>query len=1193
MFKQFNFHHWNVDGQDGDSSSLTDQSNGQYSFDPFGQIGPDAQSWSPPLTGMGAGSFAHFGWGVGSTPTSTSSADSGSPSGSASGSSGSLGGSFASGGSSPSGSAGGGTTTVSTPGSNLIFVNTYGSGCTAQFEACIVDAEKQLENLFTNSVTLQITFTEQDSPGSGFLLTNGWNWASPISYSTLKSKLQSVTSDVLPASNPAPGNWSLPEAYARMLGLSSSTPSVDDTVTLNTAYSWDYGQDVIDGVIHELTEGAMGRVGGLGDQNSAWSTMDLFRYTSSGTPDYTDGRDGATTYFSSDGGSTLSNANLPNKGAPTLTYNNEYSGSTKVNGGDTADWNDPAVFGYGYTGEIFTLDQTELDVMKALGWTLSLKQDVDGTSGSWETPADWSAGSMPVEAQDAYITGAGVTLNSNVIVNSIGTSSGGILEIGDSSATSVVAVEGTTLNSLTTSYTGVGNNGDTLVYDGSSLQMGDILAVTYDNAGTLGVGDKGAGGTGYLYIASTVDFDGGGTVVLGAGSGYYGDIVAAPGTTTSEDGIDNVNNTIEGNGYINLGSITNSGVIEALTGTLTVSTVNGIDDSGGWLEATSGGSVLQLESVVSGSGGYVYAGSGGTVDIWSSVGSGIDAYVAYGGVENVESGGSTNYGVVYGLATTSAGAFNSSTYIESGGIQYVYGSSYYGAIELYGNQYVESGGEAYGTVDYWNQFVSAGAVTSYVSALSAGDQYVSSGATADYTTLSAGGQQWVYSGGVGWEAFVYSGGDQEVELGGTADYTQVYAGGVQHNYGSSYAADVYGSAYTYAGGVDTYTYIGSGGVQSTFGSSYYADIALYGIQYVESGGYTSGSYDYWDQFVYSGGVTDYTSALSAGDQYVSSGGTADFTVLSAGGQQWIYTGGLGYEAFVYSGGDQEVEPGGTAEYTQVYSGGLQHNYGSSTSASIYSGGVAYTYAGGVDSSTYIGNGGVQSVYGSSYNASIDSGGSQTVESGGLATSASEYDYGSGGGVQYVSSGGLAQYTYDDWLQDVWAGGEADYTSVYADGWQTVYGYAYDTVVSGAGAVFYATQYVDSGGEANLAYVKSGGIQYVSSGGTAYSTYLYSGGSQTVYLGGAAYDDVVSSGGVENDYGLTSGGAVSSGGNETVELGGVDSSTTILKAGKQTVYAGGSAYYDTVSSGGTQYDSGFAFSTTIVKGGVAERALRRL
>ena len=92
----------------------------------------------------------------------------------------------------------------------------------------------------------------------------------------------------------------------------------------------------------------MGRVGGLGGSGTAmWSTMDLFRYTSSGVPDYTDGRDGQTTYFSSDGGgTTLSNQNEPDKGAPTLSFNNQYNSSgTQVNTGDTADWTQEKVFG--------------------------------------------------------------------------------------------------------------------------------------------------------------------------------------------------------------------------------------------------------------------------------------------------------------------------------------------------------------------------------------------------------------------------------------------------------------------------------------------------------------------------------------------------------------------------------------------------------------------------------------------------------------------------------------------------------------------------------------------------------------------------------------------------------------------------------------------------------------------------------
>ena len=116
-----------------------------------------------------------------------------------------------------------------------------------------------------------------------------------------------------------------------MLGINTSTLSTDDAVTLNTYYGWSYGQDVINGVIHEISEGGMGRIGGLGGSGGGdWAPMDLFRYNASGNPDYTNGRDGDTTYFSSNGGSALSDEGLPNKGAPTLSYHNQYDPSDNV-----------------------------------------------------------------------------------------------------------------------------------------------------------------------------------------------------------------------------------------------------------------------------------------------------------------------------------------------------------------------------------------------------------------------------------------------------------------------------------------------------------------------------------------------------------------------------------------------------------------------------------------------------------------------------------------------------------------------------------------------------------------------------------------------------------------------------------------------------------------------------------------------
>ena len=193
-----------------------------------------------------------------------------------------------------------------------------------------------------------------------------------ISYAALKSALTTLASHELndsylqqavahlPSTDPSGGaGFELALPYARMLGLTSSGENPDDIVTLNTSYNWSYGQDVINTIEHEMSEGGMGRIGGLGDQNSFWSVMDLFRYNSSGAPDYSDGRDGQATYFSFNGGATLSS----------FSFNNEFnSHGQQVNSGDTADFVQQDVFGTGDPGETNTLSQTDIQIMEALGW---------------------------------------------------------------------------------------------------------------------------------------------------------------------------------------------------------------------------------------------------------------------------------------------------------------------------------------------------------------------------------------------------------------------------------------------------------------------------------------------------------------------------------------------------------------------------------------------------------------------------------------------------------------------------------------------------------------------------------------------------------------------------------------------------------------------------------------------------------
>jgi hypothetical protein len=261
------------------------------------------------------------------------------------------------------------TNTVSVAGSGLVFHNTFESSVTTAYMNNIITAEQTLAGLWTNSVTLNMDFKGAAQGRNGDLATNSWSSFVNVTYAQLKSALtahnfssfSAAAIASLPATDPNPASgadWALPVAYARMLGLTTLTPAIDDTITLNTSYSWSYGPDVVNTLEHEISEGGMGRVGGLGDQNGVWSTMDLFRYSAAGIRDYTDGRDSKTTYFSYDG-TTLSKP---------LSFNNEYSGSTFNNSGDTADFTQQDVFGIGNPGETNTLSQTDFEIMDVLGW---------------------------------------------------------------------------------------------------------------------------------------------------------------------------------------------------------------------------------------------------------------------------------------------------------------------------------------------------------------------------------------------------------------------------------------------------------------------------------------------------------------------------------------------------------------------------------------------------------------------------------------------------------------------------------------------------------------------------------------------------------------------------------------------------------------------------------------------------------
>ena len=161
----------------------------------------------------------------------------------------------------------------------------------------------------------------------------------------------------------------VPNAQAKLLGLPGTTNGTDDTVILNNLYWNDTSisanpGDAIGVLMHELTEGAMGRIGGQ------WAMMDLFRYTATGQLDDTGGQDGKLTYFSPNG----QNINTG------LQFHNPINAQGQDDGFDWADWDqvgqdanahDPFGPGGPGAGDPGTLSATDLQIMDVLGWNTS------------------------------------------------------------------------------------------------------------------------------------------------------------------------------------------------------------------------------------------------------------------------------------------------------------------------------------------------------------------------------------------------------------------------------------------------------------------------------------------------------------------------------------------------------------------------------------------------------------------------------------------------------------------------------------------------------------------------------------------------------------------------------------------------------------------------------------------------------
>src|SRR5271165_189862 len=178
----------------------------------------------------------------------------------------------------------------------------------------------------------------------------------------------------------------------------------------------------------------------------------------------------------------------------------------------------------------------------------------------------------------------------------------------------------------------------------------------------------------------------------------------------------------------------------------------------GGVEIVSAGGLSNYAAIDTGGAQYVYSGSAaysavvygteevfdGGLDYNSRVYSGGVEIVTSGGIPNDDGGAISFNADIYagGTGYTDAGGLDSSTHIGSGGVQYVSGSysgTAFATIAAGGNQYIESGGQAWGANDGGYQAIEAGgnAQATYVSG---GLQAVGAGGEADGATVTEGAQ---------------------------------------------------------------------------------------------------------------------------------------------------------------------------------------------------------------------------------------------------------------------------------------------------------------------------------------------------------------------------------------------------------------------------------------------------------------------
>lgn len=217
----------------------------------------------------------------------------------------------------------------------LVIVPTFDSSITSnanasQIESAINTATSTLETLYSNSVTIPVTFT-YEALANGDLLDNNTDEYYSISYSSYVSLLKAHSAANpnntalalalanLGSGNDASGTANLAINGNQLLMLGITGDPGDSVININSTQPFSFSRpvgsgdyDAIGGIEHELDE-VLGVGGGASTLNECldgktffcgkYGSTDLYRYSAPGIPSFTTSSS-ATSYFSINGGVT-------------------------------------------------------------------------------------------------------------------------------------------------------------------------------------------------------------------------------------------------------------------------------------------------------------------------------------------------------------------------------------------------------------------------------------------------------------------------------------------------------------------------------------------------------------------------------------------------------------------------------------------------------------------------------------------------------------------------------------------------------------------------------------------------------------------------------------------------------------------------------------------------------------------------